>query len=348
MSALISVIIPVYNNEKYIERCISSICTNTYEELDIIIINDGSTDGSKNMCDKMETSDSRIRVFHRENSGVSYSRNFGMSVALGEYITFIDSDDYVDRDYFYELLTTIKNGNSDLSLGSIAHIYGETIDRKELNDCSINLDQPDDIACKNFFELNKAFFLYGPVNKLYKKQIIQENHIAFPEDTSYGEDLLFNFEYLKYCRKIEFRNLPVYYYDHSNDSSLSHRYRGDLFENGLRLNKTIIDFSKSHQLYTKALESYCAHRIYDDAYNALFTLWKEQCPFTVKEKYAKIQFIMKHPYVQRAAQIGEYPDYPHYYNKMLKGGHVLLFFTMRYVLHYLSFINKKREEIQKQ
>lgn len=122
MSQLITVIIPVYNVEKYIRRCIDSICSQTYREIEIILIDDGSTDASGKMCDEAALFDPRIRVIHKENGGLSDARNAGLDVMQGEYVTFVDSDDFVAKDYIEKLYAAIISGNADLSICAESYV----------------------------------------------------------------------------------------------------------------------------------------------------------------------------------------------------------------------------------
>ena len=116
----ISVIIPVYNAELYLKECLDSICNNTYIDLEIILLNDGSLDRSGKICDDYAQKDARIKVFHKKNQGVSATRNLGIKYATGKYIAFIDSDDYVEKNYFKSLYENLKMNDTDLSVCRVA------------------------------------------------------------------------------------------------------------------------------------------------------------------------------------------------------------------------------------
>lgn len=119
---LISVIVPVYNVERYVQRCIDSICSQTYRDIEIILINDGSTDASGKICDEAALSDSRIRTIHKENGGLSDARNAGLDVMQGEYVTFIDSDDFVAKDYIEKLYAAISSTHADISVCAESYV----------------------------------------------------------------------------------------------------------------------------------------------------------------------------------------------------------------------------------
>ena len=187
---LISVIVPVYNVEKYVDRCISSICGQTYRELEVILVDDGSTDGSGRICDEWAEKDERVRVIHVENGGVSRARNLGIDAAHGEYICFVDSDDWIEADYFEEAvpiliaerpkcLTTnyvVDNGN-----GAVTCKFPPS------SDLYMN-------AGEAYYEMvvNKHFG-WHPVARFYETSSCK--NIEFPEGIIFGEDVLFNFRF---------------------------------------------------------------------------------------------------------------------------------------------------------
>ena len=123
MDSLISVIVPIYNVEKYLERCVESIINQTYKNLEIILVDDGSPDNCPQMCDDYAKKDSRIKVVHKKNGGLSDARNAGMKVATGEYVSFIDSDDYISLDFYETLLETIVDNDSDIVECSVVKFY---------------------------------------------------------------------------------------------------------------------------------------------------------------------------------------------------------------------------------
>ncbi len=122
----ISVIIPVYNTEKYLDRCMDSVLGQSFDDFEVILVDDGSTDGSAAKCDRLRDADQRIRVIHRPNGGVSESRNTGLSKARGRYITFVDSDDYIEGDYCEGLISLLEKYGADIACGAIRDVYRET------------------------------------------------------------------------------------------------------------------------------------------------------------------------------------------------------------------------------
>jgi glycosyltransferase involved in cell wall biosynthesis len=202
----ISVIVPVYNAEKYIERCIKSILDQTYENLEILLIDDGSLDKCPEICDEWARKDERIEVIHKDNEGVSIARNIGIDRARGEYIAFVDSDDYLDSEIFGKLITSIEKNNSDIA---ICNFYpNKEIQLKE----QLTREEVYSLL------LDRKMFRGYMWNKLYKTSIIKNNKIKFEDNIYMCEDLLFNCVYLKYCFNASYVNERLYYY---NDDSIS-------------------------------------------------------------------------------------------------------------------------------
>lgn len=191
---MVSVIIPVFNGAAHVEGCIRSVMMQTYDNLEIIIIDDGSTDESYQICSGLAKEDDRIRLVHQENAGVSESRNRGMAMARGTYISFVDADDFLPADAIRLLMDNIRAMNSDMAIGAYMLFrwhYSRYVGfgSKQLSSESIrsNVEQVRDS-------------LLSPWGRLYKKEIIDQWNIRFDRDIPYGEDHIFN---LKYCSKVK-------------------------------------------------------------------------------------------------------------------------------------------------
>ena len=147
----VSIIIPAYNAEKTIKKCLNSVCNQTYENIEIIIVNDGSTDNSLDICEEYEKKDDRIIIISKENGGLSDARNKGIDIAKGKYITFIDSDDYVDLEFISIMVSNIEKNNSDISIISHRVIYPNTIIDKSTKEEYVS--GPEDILERMLFDL---------------------------------------------------------------------------------------------------------------------------------------------------------------------------------------------------
>lgn len=211
---MISIIVPIYNSEKYLDRCINSLLNQTHVNFELLLINDGSTDSSGNICKKYVEKDKRVKLYTKINGGVSSARNLGLDNAKGEYICFVDSDDYVENDYLLKLYNKIKA--SDLVVCSYLYEKQNISVVEKLNDCelSVNCSLLNEILMKGAF--------MGPVCKLYKKDIIESNKIRFNTNIHSGEDTLFVYTYLLHINKISTIKDITYHYCIA-DNGLSHR-----------------------------------------------------------------------------------------------------------------------------
>lgn len=211
MTALISILIPVYNAEKYLRRCLDSILKQNYTNWECILINDGSTDNSGNICDEYVTLDKRFKVIHQSNKGVSSARNTGLNSLIGEWVTFVDSDDWVENNYLYELSSNINNADIIICDSIIDEYKNKTVIK------TFNIPKIKEELLQAFPTHNH--FLGTPWNKLFKTSIIKAHNLSFPLNIKYNEDLLFTFSYCYYSSSIGSVNSKIYHYNHLNDSS---------------------------------------------------------------------------------------------------------------------------------
>lgn len=210
----ISVIVPVYNNQFFIKKCIDSILNQTLNEIEIILINDGSSDGTHEICEDIAQKNEKINYINKKNEGVSRTRNLGISLAKGEYIAFVDSDDYIDSKTFEKMYDKIKN--KDLVIIGFNYV--------DENNNIKNVKLPPNLKNKEeYMEIKHDIFGYT-WNKLYKKEIILENKIFFPTDTSMCEDFVFNYKYFNYIQKIESIQEALYFY-YDNPNGLTKNYK---------------------------------------------------------------------------------------------------------------------------
>lgn len=208
---LISIIIPVYKVEKYLEKCIKSVLNQTYSNLQIILVDDGSPDNCGEICDKYANIDKRIEVIHKKNGGLSDARNVGLKAATGEYIGFVDSDDYVSKDMFQTLYNTLINTNSDVSICNFYTVVGGKNIVKNL-DNGIEIYSKIDILKEILLDKKIQSYAW---NKLYKKELFK--NIEYPVGKKY-EDIGTTFYLLEKCDKIAVTGSPEYYYLTREDS----------------------------------------------------------------------------------------------------------------------------------
>ena len=206
---LISIVVPIYNVEKYLKKCLNSIINQTYKNLEIILVDDGSTDDSGKICDEYAKNDKRIKVIHKKNGGLSDARNAGLDICTGDYIGFVDSDDYIELNMYEELLNDCIENNCDCSISTIImeQENGKSkIEPKiEISKIGSNIDG------------HRLILLSNPatVNKLYKKELF--NNIRFPKGKLY-EDIVTIPYIIDKCKEIYISNKAYYHYLQRNNS----------------------------------------------------------------------------------------------------------------------------------
>ena len=238
MNALISIIVPVYNVEQYLCRCVDSLLIQSYPHLEIILVDDGSTDGSGNICDEYLKKDARIAVIHKPNGGLSSARNAGLAAAKGEYIGFVDSDDYVSKDMYASLLKRLENSETD-----IANImYARAYESGETTPSPVPHKQNEDFSAEAFLE--ELLLHVGDVSactKLFPKALIGD--LRFKEGVL-NEDLLFMTELISRLKTVRFVGEVGYFY-FVREKSISASY-GKAFIDMQKNSLTVLDFVKAH------------------------------------------------------------------------------------------------------
>jgi glycosyltransferase involved in cell wall biosynthesis len=223
MEKTISVIVPVYKVEKYLSRCIESIINQTYSNLEIILVDDGSPDKCGDICDHYASLDSRVKVIHKENGGLSDARNTGLNIATGEYVNFIDSDDYIHEKFYEKLLTLVLSNNADIGQCEFLKVF-EDKDHNNKVTSTIPLNSEKVATFNNVEALNQ---LYSNVisgvawNKLYKAELFKD--IRFPKGKIHEDDFT-TFKVLYNSKKIVTTSLPLYYYLQRSNSIMGSEF----------------------------------------------------------------------------------------------------------------------------
>lgn len=316
---VVSVIIPIYNSEKHLEECIQSILEQDFHDFELLLINDGSLDSSGEVCDRYAASDLRVKVFHKPNGGVSSARNYGIDNAKGEWITFIDADDYVNSTYFNAI---IGNVSQDIILQGFTYIEDGIIIKKHRYD--------DEVINQNLF-LSK-YRLYPDFSsacaKFFKRFIIEKNEIRFSNQLTFGEDTLFNLKYLKYCYNILMLSTTPYQYKITNTglSNTKSNYLQDKF---------------FYEQSKKELESFDNNRFYYESIKIslsrfLHALYNTDVNIDIKERKQELKKIIEKNYKV---------IFDIYTNPKIK----LIIFTAYYTKLYciLDFVFKKINQSRK-
>ena len=266
----VSVIVPVYNCENYLERCMNSLINQSLEDIEIIAVNDGSTDGSLDILTRYQQLDNRIKIIDKENTGVSDSRNKGIEISDSKYIVFVDSDDWIELNMLKDMYIKAENTKSDVVICSYIREFGNHSKIKEI-------DLIEDIIYEGVKLENLHRRIIGPIgeefkqpesldclgtcwSKMYKSDLVQLNKIKFVNLNIIGtsEDTLFNFELFNYVKKVTFIDQPYYHYWKKNTDSLTSAYNKNLKNQWKNLFRYINDIITKYNLdkdFSKALEN---------------------------------------------------------------------------------------------
>lgn len=255
---IISVIVPVYNVEKYLEKCIKSILCQTFTQFELILVNDGSLDKSPSICDDYSKIDSRVKVIHKENKGLGSSRNVGINASKGQYLTFVDSDDYITPDYLETLYSNIISGNYMVSIGNLNMHNGDT---NEIKEYIPSIKQGAFNSC-DFYEkrlLETHGWIYGiAVCKLYSADLFRD--LLFRENFIHEDDYFSNSLYFKKSFNVIVTNKILYTYFKHPGSIITGKKRYENFDR----------FDMTYDRLLKCLEVRCSKKIIISAWNDVF------------------------------------------------------------------------------
>jgi glycosyltransferase involved in cell wall biosynthesis len=312
---IVSIIVPVYNAEDYLGFCITSVLNQTFHDFELILVNDGSLDGSLAICDNYAALDKRIKVIDIHNGGVSNARNTGLQVASGEFIQFLDSDDYIEQEMTATLVEAMENYQADLVVCGITNIqYQDDNDPIISNLNSAKFGKECVYDHDRFMKLFPDILLHACVlenvnNKLFRRELIVNNMIQFPKTLSYGEDFVLNLEYYAVSSKIVILPKQFLNYRIVNSDSLSQMYRENMLEIELHLCEKVDNFLCNHEQYAEAegieyLDEYCVAHII----RGMQMLFHPKCNLTINEKKRAIYKAISSPIVQKAFEHVKFID----------------------------------------
>lgn len=224
----VSIIVPIYNAEKTISRCVDSILNQEFTDFELLLVNDGSKDDSGAICDAYAAKDERVRVIHKENSGVSDTRNLALDLAKGTYLQFLDADDWITPNATRLFVETAEQYNCDMVISDFYRVVGERVSHK-------GAIEENGILTKEGFAAqmmeNPADFYYGVLwNKLFRRDIVEKYKLRMDSSISWCEDFMFNLEYIRHCEVFYALQVPIYYYV---------KTKGSLASQGINISKTI-------------------------------------------------------------------------------------------------------------
>lgn len=266
----VSIIIPIHNNDDYLEKCFKSIQSQTYSNLEVILINDGSTDNSRQICEKWLKQDKRFILFNNINNGVSYSRNFGIEKSSGDYIVFVDCDDFIEKEMIEVLVNKIDK--FDYVMINYNKYYNEkrVVKNFEVKDKEYNRKE----FLENFWDLYNSNMINSPCNKIFKSPVLKKNRIRFDLKYDLGEDLLFNLEYINRCETFCTINQYLYNY-RCTTNSLTTKYRENYLETQLFLNNSIKRFFIQNNCYEEKQQREIQKNIADIIISSIQKLFLE-------------------------------------------------------------------------
>ena len=221
---LISIVVPIYKVEEYLDRCIQSLTNQTYSNLEIILIDDGSPDNCPRMCDDWAKKDDRIKVIHKENGGLSDARNEGLKASTGKYIAFVDSDDFVSINFIKTLYDDLISTHADMSIvGFLRFESGQKIDQEkiEMENALVSFEGLEKF--RQLYSIENGVNFVVAWNKLYKTSIFKNNNILYPIG-KINEDEFIVHKVLTACQKVCYRNAKMYYYFQRSGSIMHQKY----------------------------------------------------------------------------------------------------------------------------
>ncbi|SFI28875.1 MULTISPECIES: glycosyltransferase [unclassified Bacillus (in: firmicutes)] len=303
MSIKVSVIIPVYNAGKYITQCVESLLNQTLQQCEFIFINDGSTDNSREVIERYKELDNRIILINQENQGVSIARNKGLCLATGEYVGFVDADDYIERAMYEVLYNSAKQDDCDVV---ISNINGEMEGHK----VAIRYPFPVDTVLKKEYidqELLPYFLktdhLNTAVNKIYKNNIINENDVKFPEKVALGEDGMFNIEFFSNATSMKYINYAGYHYREVTGSATRNIVEKDYFKRAVEVYNMELP-----QIYTDKVDKVKAHQLksikfINSVMSYIYIYFTPSKDVSFSTRYRYVKNMIRNKYVREALPV---------------------------------------------
>ena len=281
---LISVVLPVYNPGKHLVRCLDSLVNQTYSNLEIILIDDGSTDGSSLVCDEYAKNDKRIKCLHQKNQGVSAARNAGLAMARGDYIHFPDSDDYLEYNSYELLLDIIQKGNYD----AVVFEYYVTYSNSEIR----HLQPKDKYGCFDRSQTQIQLFtgFQFACTKFFKKELCE--NLLFREDIYRGEDTLFAAQALSRAERVLFSDYPLYHYVQSDNSAC----RGVFRENQLSILKLYDAYQELYREFPPEVYERLVTYLHDNLIGIYYQMYTDENKEQLASRRKEVQCYLKKYY----------------------------------------------------
>lgn len=341
----ISTIIPAYNCERYIEKCINSIYNQTYKNFETIIVDDFSQDSTYEICKKLQKKFNNIKIIKLEkNMGVSDARNTGIKHAIGDYIHFIDSDDTIQENMYEEFASILQEHKYDIIISGINNIYDKKDKSvKEEPEFCIDCKNKKDIASaiNNINHNDRTWFFNVVWNKLYKKDIITKNKIKFDNSINLGEDFIFNIDYFKKINDMFIINKSMYNYYLRQEESLVKKFRTDVIYRRNKVYKSLANLYEYYNINTSQnllkLEKYEGYL----SYHTIYTIFNDNCKLNQNEKKEFLKQILESDVKKRILTYLETRKYKIYEMHLIKNNKLNTLYKYMYIRNQLLNYIKK-------
>lgn len=303
MTIKVSVIIPVYNAEKYLEECILSLLHQTLQACEFIFVNDGSTDKSRFLIERYQTKDSRIKLINQENKGVSAARNAALQIASGEYAGFVDADDYIEKDMYHTLYAAAVQYNSDVV---VSNLESELEGSRVVTKYRFPSDKPLDRAF--IMEQIMPYFLKADdlntaVNKIYRINLLAEHRITFPEKVALGEDGMFNMFFFSHAASMTYVNCIGYHYREVKGSATRNIREKDYFGKAIEVYRMA-----PPQIYNEIIPSGTVNqlksiRLINSMMSYIYIYFKPSKDMSFPKRYSYVKQMISNRHVREALPI---------------------------------------------
>lgn len=293
----ISVIVAVFNGARYIEKCVNSLLNQTLNEIEIIIVNDGSTDKTEEILGELSQKYSNIIVVNQANLGVSAARNKGLQEVNGEYVGFIDADDYCEKNMFEDMYNTAKATESDVVVSGIIVDFYESKKVNIINVERTKCSNDNEEIKRLIIELEKLNMFNFVWNKLYKKDIVKD--IAFNESFTTGEDLIFNCEVFKDIKKMVIINKAYYHYMRGNETTIVTSYKPNLHDMIKKLNDERINLYKQREIIEKSDVKLMYNKCIEYYISCVWNIFRKDNKLDHIQRYKQLKLIFNDEFLHK-------------------------------------------------
>ena len=296
-SDLISIIVPVYNSELYINRCLDSLLKQTYKNIEIIIVDDGSKDNSLQLIKGYANKDSRIKVYTQSNQGPSVARNTGLDNSTGKYIMFVDADDFIDKNMVTNMVEGIKDDKNTLVLCDNSEIWANEIEERKLFDTDKNYIKKVDVI--KAIASGKAGLVCG---KLFNKNIIKEHNIKFDKEIKMCEDQIFFLNISRYCDDFIYIPKSLYFYDRRNENSITIKYKEKVIDNQIYVINIIKEILKTSDIESDDIKYIINNRYIDAIDYCVSNEVLDTKIYNIRDKISNVNDIVKKTNIKNAIE----------------------------------------------